>query len=177
MNKTVESKQPTDTRIFPHESIASVERSGMTKALDREDLPWLPREQPVAVVPLVTVTRRNGSQYYYGQAIKGDLKAIASQITQRTARTANKLLFAGIERLLDGDSRAVEKIDKPSSKWPTYYTGNGDGVRTYFLVLPLREGKPVVIRIAVGQSKGVERQIYGAISTDKVKEVNRRLFR
>jgi hypothetical protein len=152
-----------------------VESTDQSLSLDREDIPWLPdkdeRDEPQVgiMVPLALVTQAGGEQFYCGSAIKGDTLIEEADSLGSNSEKANKLFYTAIQHHLNKDSgvkvlhESVTELTKNPRK--IYYASNGRGaVRTYFMRMKEREGKPVFLRIAASGTKNSEVKVLSILT-------------
>lgn len=167
MGILVETKSPT------HKRFKEVRSTEKTRVLDRLDMPWLSANEQATIVPLASVTLKDGKKFYLGNAVRGNLVEVASGLKGDDNRIANELFYAGVEKFMNG---VKQPMDNCATSRQIYYVGNARGIRVYFMQVENMEGIPVIIRIAACHSKGMEKKVYKEICSDSVRQSNSRLF-
>lgn len=166
----------TETRDQSHIRFKEVVSTDVTRRISRTTLPWLPREEPETLIRLALVTRRDNTQFYIGNVIRGRLVEIAQNVGANNLDIeANNIFYATIEKFLDG-CRMIGRISNPKSDRDIHYDGNRRGVRVYFMKLDPIEGRPVIIRIGICHSKGMEERVFKEIASQSAQQIHRSLY-
>lgn len=154
-----------------------------TVRFDRQDLPWMRRDQKPVEVNLALVTTQSGRSFYLGSAIVGDdLTRAFANLSRRRAqlRVASQIFLCTVQRLLElgyTDHRIeYAKTEDPglvtdaAKRRPIWYASNGrGGTRVYFVRTKMERldesgqkvKSDVIIRIAACQDKGDENRLVG----------------
>lgn len=170
-----------------HLRFEKVQHTDEVLVLDRSEIPWLPKNENITLAHLTLITRRISGQnqeFYIGSAIREKTLVGTAQELHRTGKAllADKLFYAAVERLLDGQLDEKDHIRNPRTKKRTahgrdiWYTGNSNAVRIYFMEFDRRNGKRVIIRIAACHSKKCEEEVYRIIGTQTSKSIRQSLY-
>lgn len=152
----------TETRQKLPSGFIEVKQTSHVSNLSRDEIPWL--AQPEAV-GLVRIRLNSGTEFYFGNLIRGKSLADAVKRAEDTRKknsiandytVLNKLLYCKLPPFIeDGYSTDVYQVINPrtrnpnGSKRPIYYVKNNPGPeRVYFIKGDDTEGKMTVIRIA-----------------------------
>lgn len=118
-------------------------------------LPWLPTRtkegRPILEhrLQLTEIVLSGGTRFYLGSLIAGDeLVEAANSLDKHRSQIVNKMFYAHLPGFLRKDPVA-KRLDDAVTKEPIYYFSNKGGQRVYFIGSGEKQGKPVIIRIAV----------------------------
>lgn len=177
MEQTVELPQTT-THIDRKQQLEKwgfdkVERTDKTLVLDRIDMPWLPKDETVAAVPLVRVTLPDGQSFFCGSAIKGDALVQAASELGNKSDQANSLYYTAVQRHRE-NPRLTKSLDHAKTKEPIFYASNGRGaIRTYFTQHTV-DGQPAFLRIAACSGKNSEiNDVLPVLTTQNRKDIKK----
>lgn len=138
-----------------------------------EMLPWV--NSDLVVIPTVEVVSEAGN-FHFGNIIGENPKLMAlaqkdMRGNEHTDDQLNRLMYAGIQKILEGNPGSLKRVRNAPAGTAVYYDGPRNGARIFFTDIGADEdGKRIFLKTAVCASKNSEAIALGVISGRGKKE-------